>query len=240
MRATIDFLRQRFETFNRDIFSSRLPMPELHITQARSFVGQFRYERRGSLFRTKEIRHLSLSSRYDLPENVLEDIVIHEMIHYYIHWSKQPDTSSHGRIFQQMMYAINRSHGRHISISHRCSKEELDSDDSKSHSIVCLCRMADGRHLACRVAKNCVFDLHDAFRRWPEVVEEEWYWVYGSYFNRYRNVRTPKLYKIDEEGMDIIKAGTILEFAEDPAGRRIIRPRRNVNASDSRDGNGEI
>lgn len=224
MKAWLEFLEERFRLFNHTIFADRLPTPEFHITGARTFVGQFRCELKGSgLLRRKETYHLTLSNRYDLPEDVVEDIVIHEMIHFFIHFTRQRDTSVHGKVFRTLMTDINRTHGRHISVSHRCTPEQLASDDAKAHSIVCLCRMTDGRRLVARVSQSKVFEIHKAFSEWDLVETQEWYWVYGSYFNRYRRVLSPRLFPLDEEGMGVIESGTRLEFAVESDGRMILR-----------------
>lgn len=225
MRATQEFLENRFEKFNELIFNNELPRPLMHISAARSFMGQFKAERTSSSrIRYKETFHLTLSQRYDVDESVMEDTVIHEMIHYWIHFKRITDSSSHGPQFRRIMNEINRRFGRHIDVSHRCTKQELASDTSKTHSIVCLCTMSDGRRLACRVSQSKVFEIHRAFQDWDKVEREEWYWVYGSYFNRYRRVLTPRLFSVDEEGLEAIESGTRLEFAEESGGRIILRP----------------
>ena len=225
MRATIEFLEERFHQFNRDIFGNVLPVPLLHITQARTFMGQFKVNRQSSLLsKRKEIYHLTISCRYDLEESALEDILIHEMIHYLIHYKKIKDTSSHGLHFRELMTEINCRFGRHITVTHRCTKTELESDSAKAHSIICLCTMTDGKKLVCRVSQSKVFEIHFAFQQWDKVEKEEWYWVYGSYFNRYRRVLTPRLFSVDKEGLDNIASGTLLEFAEVSGGRTILRP----------------
>lgn len=226
MRATLDFLEERFDRFNHDIFRGALPRPNMHVTGARTFMGQFKTERHKPSFikRATEIYHLTLSDRYDLEETVLEDVLIHEMIHFLIRYKKLRDTSSHGPQFRKLMNDINHAFGRHITVSHRCTESELASDDRKAHSIVCLCRMTDGRKLVCRVSQSKVFDIHRAFQEWDKVEEEEWYWVYGSYFNRYRRVLTPRLFSVDKEGLEVISSGTRLEFADVSGGRTILRP----------------
>lgn len=224
MRATLAFLQDCFDRFNRDLFRGELPRPLMHISSARSFMGQFKVERVGAMLRKKEVCHLTLSDRYELDERVLEDIVIHEMIHYLLHYKRIKDSSSHGTQFRYLMNDINRRFRRNITVSHRCSKEEIESDDAKVHSIVCLCTMTDGRKLVCRVSHSKVFDIHRAFLEWDKVAREEWYWVFGSYFNRYRRVLTPRLFSVDEEGLEVISSGTLLEFVEVSGGRMILRP----------------
>lgn len=225
MRATLPFLEDRFDTYNQEIFRGELPRPLMHISSARSFMGQFKVERQRSITgKIKETYHLTLSERYDLDEDTLEDVVIHEMIHFLIHYKKVMDSSSHGKHFRELMNEINRRFGRHITLSHRCTKKELESDSAKAHSIVCLCTMTDGRKLVCRVSQSKVFEIHRSFQEWDKVKKEEWYWVYGSYFNRYRRVLTPRLFSVDKEGLENIASGTLLEFAEVSGGRTILRP----------------
>lgn len=223
MKANLTFLKDRFERFNTMIFGGTLPVPLFHISSARSFVGQFKVERRFAGLRLQETPHLTLSDRYDMPENELEDIVIHEMIHYHIHRKRLRDSSSHGPVFRSLMNDINARFGRRISVRHRCSKEQYDSDTAKTHSIICLCTMTDGRRLVCRASQSKIFELHRAFQEWDKVLKDEWYWVYGSYFNRYRRVLSPRLFEIDAEGLALIESSTRLEFDEVSGGRMILR-----------------
>lgn len=223
MKADIRFLSETFERFNRMIFIRPLPTPEMHISPARTFMGQFKVERHGFAGMRKTY-HLTLSNRYDLPVEVLEDIVIHEMIHFHIHHAGIRDTSSHGEAFRRLMNEINRRFGRHITVSHRCTPEQLDSDGNKAHSIVCLCTMTDGRMLVSRVSQSKVFEIYRAFCDWDKVSAQEWFWVYGSYFNRYRRVLTPKLFPIDSEGIAMVRAGTPLTFTSLPDGKMSLQP----------------
>lgn len=228
MKADLTFLNDRFDRFNRMIFRRPLPRPEMHISPARSFNGQFKAERRGLTGR--KIYHLTLSNRYDLPVDTLEDTIIHEMIHFYIHVEGLRDASSHGPVFRKLMQEINHRFGRHITVSHRCTPGQLDSDTSKTHSIVCLCTMTDGRKLICKVSQSKVFDIFKAFANWELVARQEWFWVYGSYFNRYRRVLTPKLFPIDEEGLALIRSGTPLEFITSPDGCMILQPAKRKDS----------
>lgn len=229
MRASINFLISGFNRFNNEIFGGELPLPLMRVSSARSFMGQFKVVRsRGILVRRRETYHLTLSNRYELEEAVLEDVLIHEMIHFLIHYRKIRDTSSHGRQFRALMTNINVRFNRHITVSHRCTKEQLESDTTKSHSIVCVCTMTDGRRLACRVSQSKVFEIHSAFKNWDQVEKEEWYWVYGSYCNRLRRVLTPRLFSVDNEGLEIIESGTKLEFVEESDGRTTLRPAKPI------------
>ncbi len=226
MKADLQFLSERFDRFNSLIFKNPLPRPMMHITEAKSFIGQFKMERHPRGGAGGCIYHISLSSRYDLPEEVLEDTVIHEMIHFLIHHNGIRDTSSHGKVFRQIMNDINSRFNRHVTVSHRCTSGQLDSDTRNSHSIVCLCVMTDGRHLVCKVTQSKVFEIYRAFCNWDKVASQEWYWVFGSYFNRYRKVVTPKLFSVDEEGLSQVRSGVALHFTKQPDGRLTLNPVR--------------
>lgn len=170
MKASLQFLNERFDRFNHTIFKAPLPRPIMHISGAKSFLGQFKAERSGCAASVMTY-HLTLSDRYDLPEDVLEDTVIHEMIHFKIHHAGLCDTSTHGRIFRRIMNEINSRFGRHITVSHRCTPDQLDSDNANVHSIVCVCTMTDGRQLIAKVAQTKVFELHRVFGesdRWQD------------------------------------------------------------------------
>ncbi len=194
MRATIQFLEDRFNRFNREIFLGRLPIPKMRISSARTFMGQFKVEFIRKGLRRYETLQLTLSNRYDLPEDILEDILIHEMIHLHIHVSKIKDASVHGPAFKRYMNDINVRFGRHITVSHRCTHEQLQSDSSKTHSIICLCTMNDGKRLICRVSQSRIISIRRAFSEWDRVISQEWYLVYGNRFNSLPRVLTAKLF----------------------------------------------
>ena len=121
MIATLPFLEKRFETFNHACFGGALPPVPLKLSRAVRSLGSCTYKKRRPLFRKMEYYDfcIHVSTRYDLPEEELEDILLHEMIHYEILVNQRQDTSAHGRLFRARMEEINRDFGRHISVSHR-------------------------------------------------------------------------------------------------------------------------
>ena len=128
MIATIPYIKSKFEEFNALMFGGKLPPVAVALTKARTFLGACRYKKRRTFFgRTVYYDfELRISTYFDLPENELEDIIIHEMIHYYICVKRLKDTSAHGRLFRQIMSDINERHGRHITLSHRTTAVPRD------------------------------------------------------------------------------------------------------------------
>ena len=121
MIATQAFLDSRFETFNTLCFGGALPPVPLKLGRAVRSLGVCTYRKKRHLFRPTENYGFAIriSTRYDLPEAELEDILLHEMIHYEILVNQQKDTSAHGRLFRARMKEINEGFGRHIRISYR-------------------------------------------------------------------------------------------------------------------------
>lgn len=127
MKATIPYIQEKFNEFNQQMFDGCLPMLPIKLSKARTFLGILAYRRRRTL--SGEIEkydfRLRISTYHDLPEQELEDTIIHEMIHYYIGIKQLKDTSAHGKIFRKMMKDINERYGRHITISYRSKATTL-------------------------------------------------------------------------------------------------------------------
>lgn len=149
MIATLPFLTSRFETFNTLCFEGALPPVPLRLGRAVRSLGSCTYKKRKHLFRRTEYYDFSIriSTRFDLPENELEDILLHEMIHYEILVNQQQDSSAHGRLFRARMKEINERFGRHITVSHRTGAlQPLESSGAAPvWHVVALVQLKDGR-----------------------------------------------------------------------------------------------
>lgn len=121
MIPTCDYVQRRFDEFNAQCFGGELRPIPVRLSRARSFLGQIAYRRERRLFRRDRFADFTLriSTHFDLPEDVLDDVILHEMIHYSILSRQIKDTSAHGRLFRSMMNDINSRFGRHITVSYR-------------------------------------------------------------------------------------------------------------------------
>ena len=215
MRATVDFCRSKFAEFNDRMFAGRLPVPPIELTDAATFLGKCVYstlpaDADGNL-RYSNFR-LRFSTRWDLPESELEDVVIHEMIHYFILYNGLHDTSSHGQIFKSLMASINAAYGRHINISHRESSEgsshtaTLPSTDAGRPSwriIAVLCFKSGARGLKVlpkivdRVQHYC-----QAASRHPDLSRIELYLHDNPFFSRHPSSGALKYHSIESKVLD--------------------------------------
>ena len=200
MTPTVEYLEERFDTFNRMCFDGALPRIPIKLSHARTFVGRLIYrpvrDWRGRVVRREDFV-LRISTYFDLPEAEIEDTLIHEMIHYWIAWKGIKDTSSHGKEFRRIMKEINALHGRHLTISHKSTPEEQDRDTRVRDHYFCVSQLADGRTALTVAAQPCIARIQRAFRWSPTVRSQTWYHSRDPWFNRYTHCRSPKIFPVD-------------------------------------------
>ena len=200
MIPTVEYLEERFDTFNRMCFDGALPRIPIKLSRARTFVGRLIYrpvrDWRGRVVRREDFV-LRISTYFDLPEAEIEDTLIHEMIHYWIAWKGIKDTSSHGKEFRRIMKEINALHGRHLTISHKSTPEEQDRDTRVRDHYFCVSQLADGRTALTVAARPSIARIRRAFRWSPTVRSQTWYHSRDPWFNRYPHCRSPKIFPVD-------------------------------------------
>lgn len=149
MRATIPYIKQKFDEFNSLCFAGRLPPIAVELSNAKTFLGMCVFKKRRTIFGKTENYdfRLRISTRFDLPEADVEDTIIHEMIHYCIALDNIPDTSAHGRVFRGMMNNINRNFNRSVTISRRIPPEQREQAYGKRgrYHVIAVVTFTDGR-----------------------------------------------------------------------------------------------
>lgn len=204
MRASLDYVKRKFDEFNRLCFGGVLPPLPLRLSNARRALGMFVYPTRypDSSPRGTGECHLRISTRLDLPENDVEDVIIHEMIHYYIWYMRIPDTGPHGKAFHAMMDRINRLHGRNLTVRHRTAEEEQATDTHSRDHYICVTSWRDGTRAVTSCARTRIFEINRVFRAETRVRSLEWYWTRDPWWNRYPNSITAKCYRISPSDLE--------------------------------------
>ena len=206
MIFTEAFVVEKFREFNKTIFYNTLPEPTFQLSRARSFLGKCVTRRLRGLEALKKKSHiectLRFSTSFDLPENELEDIIIHEMIHYRIAYNCMRDTSSHGQMFKSMMQEINREHGRNIAIRHRMSESNgsqlTDAPKRLSRHVVAVVKFKDGR-TGIKVLPRIVQRISNYYNKVgaaSHVESVDLYFSLDPYFNLYPNSSALKVHII--------------------------------------------
>ncbi|MBP5691037.1 MAG: SprT-like domain-containing protein [Bacteroidaceae bacterium] len=149
MIPTIEYVQQKFREFNVTMFDGRLPEPPISITNAKTYLGvcAFRKHRKWHGRLEYSDFRIRISRRFDLPQDEIDDTIIHEMIHYYIGLFSPADMPGHSALFRRMMADINERFGRNIRVSHRLSAEQQEQaiDHRPKKHIVAKVVLKDGR-----------------------------------------------------------------------------------------------
>lgn len=218
MTATISFIQQTFDRFNALCFEGALPPIPIVLTEARTFLGKMEYRGVRGLFglvtANRDFR-MRISTSFDLQREELEDVVLHEMIHYYIAWKGIRDSSVHGNVFRNIMEQLNARYGRHITIRHKAKDGQLSEKTSTRtrRQYVCVTTFRDGARCITVAAGTKISELHKFFSRCPDIVRLQWYGSFDTFFDRYPRSRTPKVYKIPPDELELhLKDAVILEL----------------------------
>lgn len=193
MRTTLEYIEERFDRYNRQMFGGRLPRISIRLSDAKTFLGQCvsRVVTHPDGSREHTDFELRISSRFDLPQETVDDTIIHEMIHYFIHYNGLCDSSAHGPIFRSIMQSINIAHGRNITVSHKSTpSERADSDSRRRWHIIAVLRLQDpvSDHIGIKVLPRTTVKVIEYCRRVslsPQVTAIELYLHNAPYFNRY-------------------------------------------------------
>jgi hypothetical protein len=145
---TVSYIQSCFDEYNARFFGGSLPPVPIRLSHAKGFLGKVTFTRRKQgLFRGYKNENfvLRINARIDLPEELIRDTILHEMIHYFIAVNQLTDTSTHGRLFRREMARINAEGNRHISISHRLTDEQRAQSIIHKTRAIAIVRFTDGQ-----------------------------------------------------------------------------------------------
>ena len=187
MKAHLPFIESKFEEFNKLIFGGALPKVPIKLSHAKRSLGACAYKKRvmpGGRVENYDFR-LRINASIELDERELEDVLIHEMIHYYIALHQIKDSSAHGKVFQRIMNEVNAKYDRKITISHKLSPERHKeaSIRRKGYQVIAVVFFADS-------------EGHTAVKVLPRIAERILY--YYSRVSSLKEVKQVQLYLSDD------------------------------------------
>ena len=206
MQIAIADIQQIFSKHNALCFDSKLPIPKIKLGNAKNYLGQLRFKR-------KKKTHgkwlycdfcICINTRYEIDRQKLEDVVIHEMIHYYIHYNGIADTSSHGVVFRKMMEDINTRFGRNITIADRGIKPTGKMPSQTRQTLprpflICVATLTNGETGVTVCARTRAFQIYDNLPLKYDISEFKWYITTDQFYRRFPRSTTAKLYRIKSE-----------------------------------------
>ena len=195
MTLTIDILHAWFRQFNADYFGDELPVPRIALSKARTRLGTMSCRRVRKLLRwTYTDFTIRISTYYDCTEREFQETLLHEMIHYYIAYKNISDTSSHGKVFRQIMQQLNNEHGWNITITSSMHNHKLTPVQRKitvaNYFLVLAIELDDGGRMFTVVNKKAIRKVYDALRNCRNIVNHRWYVSLDPYFLDFPCVRS--------------------------------------------------
>ena len=213
MKPTLEYIRKKYPLFNQWYFGGKLPDVPIIMSNAATFLGKVDYTKKRTLHGIENCNFkMRFSNRYDISEDELIDIIIHEMIHLYILYFNINDSSPHGQVFRKMMNDINARFGRHITISHKAQKGSMmneqrsmeriaKSEELKKHYI-CIAELSNGEKAVVQAASTRLYELNRKLPHYYDLKSIRWYGSISPFWNKYPNSITPKLYHISTDDLD--------------------------------------
>lgn len=210
MDVSIGYIQERIAYFNALVFGGELPPIPVKLVRARTFLGKVLYTRtrkllgRGYVY-SDFLMKISVSHDYDAP--LLDNVIVHELIHYYIAYKGIRDTSAHGEVFRRMMNQINERYGLDIRVSHRVASSGRQADTRIREHVVCVSELSSGEFGVTVCSRACAPKIKRDLPRYYRLSSMRWYVTNNPFFNKFPHSRTAKIYKITET--DLRTAGLL-------------------------------
>lgn len=205
MIPTISYMQQAFDRYNQLCFKGQLTPPSFKLSHSCSRLGWMRYKRTRRLLRVVNTDYvIALSVSYDLSVEELDDVLIHEMIHYYIASQGLRDNAPHGALFRKLMNEINDLYGRHITVSarHKASSAATPRTAQDVPRLVLALEMADGTRYLSQVAPRAMMNVTMRITLIPDLQRYAWYESRHPFFATLPKVRTARAVSVTSAQYD--------------------------------------
>lgn len=211
MFPSVQYIHENFKRFNKQMFASLLPPLPVAITTAKNYLGCITFKKGVDKLGKPCFcnYHFRFSARYDMPENEWEDILIHEMIHYYIASQGLIDDAPHGSLFKAKMQEINMKYHRNISVSRKSAdvvsviKDEpkVNRPKKKCLRVIGLLRIKDGRVGLKVMPKkiDAVSAFYDYFSKHEQIESVRLFFCSDPFFEQFPRSRKIYAHIVDEK-----------------------------------------
>jgi hypothetical protein len=117
-----------FHTFNEEYFSGVLPIPNFKISHSYKTLGYFHCE--VDDFGNTSDETIEISGNYDFTESQVRDVLVHEMIHYYLLYMGIDKKCKHGKEFKKMCKEFNSKYNMNLSVTIDLSNYKIKEGNS--------------------------------------------------------------------------------------------------------------
>ena len=114
MVANHDNMLLTFDTCNMEYFEGKLLFPQFSLLHSFRTCGYFKYMKGGWFDKTIYDPVIMMTDYYDFTEKQFVDIMVHEMIHYYLAYTGEDRRCRHGKEFKKIADNLNRKYGLRV------------------------------------------------------------------------------------------------------------------------------
>lgn len=135
MVADFNTMPMMFSECNKKYFNHELPMPKFGLINKTSILARFEYRKNNGKNKAKkplEYKMLMFSDCFDFDEKDFIEIMVHEMVHYYIAWNGIKDNGAHGKKFMEIANELNEKYGLNITKTKDASSFKKTENAPKS------------------------------------------------------------------------------------------------------------
>lgn len=194
MQIDTEWIAVNFDRFNKENFGGRLTPPKFSVNNARTRLGSMAFKWKRSLFKRETYDYvIRLSNYYDIPEVEFQNVLLHEMIHYYIAVNHFKDDSVHGTMFRSIAQRINKQ-GWHVVVRTDTRKWPVAERNRKKvitrKRIVLAASTTDGKYFLSVIDPGSVRKVKLQIARTPQIREARWFESSDDYFQQFPQCRT--------------------------------------------------
>ena len=194
MQIDTEWIAVNFDRFNKENFGGRLTPPKFSVNNARTRLGSMAFKWKRSLFKRETYDYvIRLSNYYDIPEVEFQNVLLHEMIHYYIAVNHFKDDSVHGTMFRSIAQRINKQ-GWHVVVRTDTRKWPVAERNRKKvitrKRIVLAACTTDGKYFLSVIGPGSVRKVKLQIARTPQIREVRWFESSDDYFQQFPQCRT--------------------------------------------------
>ena len=194
MQIDTEWIAVNFDRFNKENFGGLLTPPKFSVNNARTRLGSMAFKWKQSLFKRETYDYvIRLSNYYDIPEVEFQNVLLHEMIHYYIAVNHFKDDSVHGTMFRSIAQRINKQ-GWHVVVRTDTRKWPVAERNRKKvitrKRIVLAASTTDGKYFLSVIGPGSVRKVKLQIARTPQIREVRWFESSDDYFQQFPQCRT--------------------------------------------------
>ena len=113
MIADFNTMPRMFWYCNRQYFDHKLRTPKFGLIHSFRILARFEYNRKKG--KADKNKRFLFSDYFDFDEETFRNIMVHEMIHYYLFLYGTNDKCDHGADFKAMAQELNQKYGLNIT-----------------------------------------------------------------------------------------------------------------------------